>query len=302
LTKKKTSSLRNDVYLSMKREIGKPPSSSKALPFKQKKKEEKKKEETEKEKKKEEAETEKEKEKEKEKVNSPEQLQSQILQSMKEQELAIMNKSEMKITTKKIMSLFNEWVSIAELHPWIKEANSMCLSTISNNGNNEMYPDSRMVLLKGHDKEKGIFTFFTNYESDKSKQLMNCRNCSLLFYWEPLRAAIRIQGTVEQANEQVSDQYWYSRPYQSQLSSAISDQSRIVENRSMLENKMQQLDQQYQKEQKVPRPKHWGGFHVKAFKIEFWNGGDFRFHRRILFSRLTTSSESDSWNAVCLQP
>ncbi|ETO16094.1 hypothetical protein RFI_21264 [Reticulomyxa filosa] len=183
-------------------------------------------------------------------------LQMELLQSIEGME-KIATEKKSAVSTSEVMSWFQQWLSTAAKHPWILEANAMSLSTISSDsiGDGLLYPDSRLVLLKGQDSNQGIFTFFTNYGSNKAKQLTKFPQCSLSFYWEPLYAAVRIQGTIERTSAKVSDDYWYSRPYQSQLSSAASAQSHKMESRDVLKHKMNQIHTQCQHTQKVPRPK-----------------------------------------------
>ncbi|ETO15715.1 hypothetical protein RFI_21649 [Reticulomyxa filosa] len=275
--------LRNDVYLSMKNDLVKNPPAGKKKALQSKKKE----------------------------VKEPSQdLEDRLLRNIKNIESTVAELSQ--VSTNQIMSWFQEWFSIAQQHPWIGEPNAMCISTIStknlSSGDDKsakslLFPDSRFVLLKGRDNSKGVFTFFTNYESNKGKQLTAYPQCSLLFYWEPLHAAVRVQGVVEKTSDQVSDEYWNSRPYQSQLCSAVSEQSRTVENRGQLEKKLEQLNTKCEQDQKVPRPKHWGGFYVTALQIEFWKSGPYRFHHRVVFTRQNhTQTDKESWQAALLQP
>jgi len=237
---------------------------------------------------------------------TPEKLEDSVVKSIESMEKMIREDPKCSPSTTQLMSWFDQWFFAAQKHPNIIEANGMCLSTISSNGNHPdevLYPDSRYVLLKGHDIKQGMFTFFTNYGSNKAKQLQTFPQCSLLFYWIPLYAAVRIQGTVQQTSTQVSDEYWNSRPFESQLSSAVSAQSHEIENRELLVEKMERLRSEFQHSRKVPRPIHWGGYHVEPLRMEFWKGGINRFHYRVAFNKennLVTGEHR--WKAMCLQP
>lgn len=186
---------------------------------------------------------------------------------------------------------FRLWLHEAEASPRIPIPNTMCLSTIDPNG----FPDGRMVLLKGF-SEAG-FVFFTNEKSHKGQALAKTPKASLVFYWEPLGRQVRIQGTVETVSEAESDAYFHTRPRLSQIGAIASDQSQILTDRSILENKTKELEAKFE-DKEIPRPAHWKGFRVNPHKIEFWIDRPFRLHDRFEYSRSMTSS----WNCVRLYP
>ena len=173
----------------------------------------------------------------------------------------------------------------------IDEVNAMTLSTIRTDG----APSSRIVLLKGYD-ETG-FVFFTNYESNKGKQINYNSSVALLFFWKELERQVRIQGVCHHISAAESDTYFDSRPVGSQLGAWASPQSQVIEAREILEARTAELKLQYHGTT-IPRPPHWGGFRVVATEVEFWQGRSNRLHDRILY----ISDSADSWKIERLAP
>lgn len=172
---------------------------------------------------------------------------------------------------------FQKWFSQAE-EAGISEVNAMTLATANMWG----MPSARIVLLKGLDNEG--FTFYTNYNSEKGRQIADEDSVALLFFWKELERQVRIEGVAKKVDPSDSDAYFHSRPKGSQISAAASPQSEIIEDRSVLEDKVLELESQY-KEQEIPRPEHWGGYKVIPEKVEFWQGRSNRLHDRIVFFR-----------------
>ncbi|MFD0933028.1 pyridoxamine 5'-phosphate oxidase [Psychroflexus salinarum] len=187
---------------------------------------------------------------------------------------------------------FRTWFYDVEKFGGVDEANAMTISTIGEDG----FPKSRIVLLKFYD-ENG-FVFYTNYESEKGKALLNNPNTCLSFFWPNTERQVIIKGVAEKVPEHVSDNYFASRPKGSQLGALVSNQSNVIKNRQVLEEELNALEKKYANEE-VPRPKNWGGFLVRPESIEFWQGRPNRLHDRFLF---TKSDSGYDWKIERLAP
>ena len=171
--------------------------------------------------------------------------------------------------------LFEEWFNLASQKE-INDPNAMCLSTISNDS-----PHSRMVLLKDFD-DNG-FVFYTNYESNKGKDIQSNPNVCLNFHWKSLLRQVRIEGQIEKVSSVTSDNYFNSRHYLSRVGAWASNQSSVLESRELLERKIEQIKLKYPEGGTFPRPDYWGGFIVKPLKIEFWQDMPHRIHKREIY-------------------
>ncbi len=171
--------------------------------------------------------------------------------------------------------LFEEWFNLASQKE-INDPNAMCLSTISNDS-----PHSRMVLLKDFD-DNG-FVFYTNYESNKGKDIQSNPNVCLNFHWKSLLRQVRIEGQIEKVSRVTSDNYFNSRHYLSRVGAWASNQSSVLESRELLERKIEEIKLKYPEGSAFPRPDYWGGFIVKPLKIEFWQDMPHRIHKREIY-------------------
>lgn len=170
---------------------------------------------------------------------------------------------------------FEIWMAMA-VESGIVEPNAMNLATADVSGK----PSSRIVLLKGFN-ESG-FIFFTNYNSKKGTDMQGNRFAALNFFWQPLHRQVRIEGSVEKTDDAESDEYFYSRPRESQIAALASSQSQTLSSRMELDEIVKILTEKY-KDKTVPRPSNWGGYRLKPFLFEFWQGRTNRLHDRIQY-------------------
>jgi len=202
------------------------------------------------------------------------QLSEHISKIRTDYQLASLNEAEVGDNP---FDFFQKWFKQAE-ESGVQEVNAMTLATANVWG----MPSARIVLLKGLDKDG--FTFFTNYDSEKGRQIADEQSVALLFFWKELERQVRIEGTAHKISAQESDAYFHSRPKGSQIGAAASPQSQILDSREELEERVKELEQQYANSE-IPRPENWGGYKVIPEKIEFWQGRSSRLHDRIVFFR-----------------
>ena len=172
---------------------------------------------------------------------------------------------------------FTNWFTAA-IEAGIRDVNAMSLATTGPAGK----PSVRIVLLKGFDQDG--FVFFTNYESEKGKQLEALPYAALAFYWIELDRQIRITGKAQKTSRQESQTYFHSRPPGSQLSAWASRQSEVLDGRRVLDARMAEMTERF-RNKRIPLPPHWGGYRVKPDVMEFWQGRANRLHDRFHYTR-----------------
>jgi pyridoxamine 5'-phosphate oxidase len=186
---------------------------------------------------------------------------------------------------------------LAQFDLWLREAeasepndpNAAALATATASG----APSVRMVLAKRAGEER--FCFFTNAESEKGRQLAENPRAALCFHWKSLRRQVRVEGSVTGLSEEASDDYFHSRSRGSQIGAAVSDQSRALLSRDVLEAKAHAFAEAHPGE--IPRPAYWRGFCLHPEHIEFWLNGPDRLHDRFLFTR-----DGERWQRSRLYP
>ncbi len=173
----------------------------------------------------------------------------------------------------------------------VPEVNAMTLATATAGG----VPSARVVLLK--DFGEAGFTFFTNYNGRKARELAANPRAALVFYWAPLERQVRVEGTVEMSDAAESDRYFRSRPLGARLGAWASAQSTVLADRADLERQVAELAEKYP-DGDVPRPPFWGGYRVRPETVEFWQGRPSRLHDRLVYRRLAEGG----WELVRLAP
>jgi len=185
---------------------------------------------------------------------------------------------------------FGKWFQ-ESLEAEVNEANAMTLATADLKGR----PSARIVLLKGFDEDG--FVFFTNYKSEKGRDLKENPYAALVFFWPELERQIRISGKVKRISATESEDYFNSRPLESRIGAIASSQSEVIASREVLEEKFERIKEAFMNRE-PERPRNWGGFILKPITVEFWQGRPNRLHDRILFSR----KKKGSWKIERLAP
>lgn len=189
-------------------------------------------------------------------------------------------------------SLFEEWFGEAQqTEP--NDPHAMALATVDADG----MPDVRMVLLNARD-HRG-YCFFTNFESDKGRQLLSHPKAAFVMHWKSLRRQIRVRGPVEIVSDSEADAYFATRARLSQLGAHASKQSRPLANRYTLLERVETLKKSFGEDEPVTRPGYWSGFRVVPLVMEFWKDGANRLHDRVRFSR---NAPDAPWSRQRLYP
>ncbi len=187
--------------------------------------------------------------------------------------------------------MFSNWFEHASSTSTLPNPNAMTIATIGSDGR----PSARIVLLKSFD-DRG-FVFYTNRESRKGRDLEGDGRAAIVFHWDHLDRQIRIEGSVERADDAESDDYFNSRPRESRLNAWASDQSRPIESREALEARRNSVDDRFPEGVDPPRPPFWGGYRMVPDRIEFWQGHPYRLHDRVVYERA-----DGAWKTSRLMP
>lgn len=184
-------------------------------------------------------------------------------------------------------ALFASWLKEAEsTEP--NDPNAMCLATVDAGGR----PSARMVLLKNHD-ERG-FVWYTNMTSRKGKALAANPVAALCFYWKSTRKQIRIEGDIELVSPEEANAYFASRHRGSRIGAWASKQSQDLESPQALAAQVRSVEAEFENQEDIPRPDHWSGYRLIPETIEFWQDGEYRLHKRMLYTK-TNQGWTQQW-------
>ena len=187
--------------------------------------------------------------------------------------------------------LFDTWMEEAKkTEP--NDPNAVALATSSKNN----VPSVRMVLLK--DFNQNGFVFYTNLDSQKGHELKQNPNVAMCFHWKSLLRQIRVNGTVSLVPNEVADDYYNSRSYESRIGAWASQQSKKLGSRDELLNSIEEYKKKFNDQNKVPRPPNWSGWNLSPLSIEFWLDGDNRIHERLKYKK----DNNGNWNKFLLNP
>mgnify|MGYP001283133317 CR=1 FL=1 len=189
------------------------------------------------------------------------------------------------------IDLFGQWFNEAKKTE-INDPNALSLATVGKNG----IPSVRMVLLKDFNNDG--FVFYTNLNSRKSQEIKSNANVSMCFHWKSLLRQVRITGEISKVSDSDADKYYNSRSYGSRIGAWASNQSSILKSRDELLKSIEEFKKKYPKENSVPRPKHWSGWNLNPYEIEFWLDGKNRIHERLRY----TKKKNNDWEKNLLNP
>jgi len=189
------------------------------------------------------------------------------------------------------IDLFEAWMDEAKkTEP--NDPNAVALGTSDQNN----FPSIRMVLLK--DFSKDGFVFYTNLNSQKGNELKNNPKAAMCFHWKSLLRQVRINGEVKKVTNEVADEYYNSRGYESRIGAWASKQSSILKNRDELLSSIEKYKKKYNNKDEVPRPDHWSGWNLIPTSMEFWLDGDSRIHERLKYIK----DDIGNWTKALLSP
>tara|TARA_A100001011_G_scaffold4338_1_gene4972 strand:- start:7288 stop:7914 length:627 start_codon:yes stop_codon:yes gene_type:complete len=187
--------------------------------------------------------------------------------------------------------LFDKWMEEAKkTEP--NDPNAVALAT----SNKKNIPSVRMVLLK--DFNENGFVFYTNLNSQKGNDLKENPNAAMCFHWKSLLRQIRIVGKISLVTNEVADNYYSSRAYESRIGAWASNQSEELKTRDQLMSSIENFKKKFNDETNVPRPEHWSGWNLSPDSIEFWLDGDNRIHERLKYSK----NKIGNWTKSLLSP
>ncbi|PIO63931.1 pyridoxamine 5'-phosphate oxidase [Teladorsagia circumcincta] len=202
---------------------------------------------------------------------------------------------ESKLSTRDPFKLFDIWFKnvAAQKATSYEERNAVCFSTVGK----DMRPSSRVVLLKAYGPDG--FSFYTNYNSRKARDLQDNPYACMLFYWPVVDRQVRVEGKVSKLPQEAAVDYWKSRPLASRIGSKSSEQSSVVPNREFLVNKRKALEELADKEGEasITKPESWGGYLLSPDYFEFWQGQSDRLHDRLEFRK-----NGEDWTMRRLSP
>lgn len=189
------------------------------------------------------------------------------------------------------LAQFDVWFREA-IEAGVMEPNAFTLATVGENGT----PSARVLLLKGVDS--GGFVFYTNYKSDKAKDIKQFPVGAMVFLWLELERQVRISGPIAKVSREESEAYFHSRPRESQIGAWVSPQSQVIASRDVIEENLAAMQEKFKDTEVIPLPENWGGYRLMPVEIEFWQGRPNRLHDRLLYSE----HEDGGWTTERLAP